>query len=275
MVGEKGLVFSVLGSGSGGNCVAVRSGGVTVLVDAGLSLKETTARMNSAGLDPASVRAVLLTHEHGDHVSHASTLSRRLGAPLVVNDGTRRAAARFFKGGEGFEALRSGAPFRIGPLEIEAVPKPHDGREPVGFLLSAGGQTLGVFTDIGHVDARVGEALARCTALVFESNHDPAMLAAGPYPPALRARVGGRLGHLSNEDGARALARHATDRLRTVVLAHLSATNNAPELVRQASRRHLGEAPGFERRISYQDRPAPLLGGDGVLASRPAASAAG
>lgn len=266
MVGDGRLHFSVLGSGSGGNSVLVSSGGTTLLVDAGLNLKETRARMASLGLLADSVDAVLITHEHSDHVAHAGVLARNLDVPVWIGAGTRAAAERHFKGTEELPEIPR-VPFRIGALEVTPVRKPHDAAEPVAFLVSSGDDTLGVFTDLGHVDDHVAAAVSLCTVLVMEANHDPDMLARGPYPGHLKRRVGGHLGHISNEDAARALARSLSPELKSLVLAHLSRQNNHPELVRRAFVNHLGTKTPYRRWISYQERATPLFDARGTVIS--------
>ena len=258
MVGDGSLHFSVLGSGSRGNSVLVTGGGTTVLVDAGLSLKETRTRMASLGLDVESVDAVLVTHEHSDHVSHAGVLARNLRIPAWIGDRTRAASERYFKGSEETPELPD-SPFKIGALEVTPVRKPHDAAEPVAFLVTRGAHTVGVFTDLGHVDDHVAAAIQRCDVLVMEANHDPGMLSRGPYPAHLKRRVGGRHGHISNEDAALALARSVRSDLRCLVLAHLSERNNHPDLVRRAFVDHLGAKTPYKRWISYQERATPLF----------------
>lgn len=270
MVGDGRLHFSVLGSGSGGNSVLVTGGGTALLVDAGLSLKETRARMASLGLDVDSVDAVLVTHEHSDHVSHAGVLARNLDVPAWIGAGTLAASERHFNGTEETPELPTSS-FKVGALEVTPVQKPHDAAEPVAFLVSSGNDTVGVFTDLGHVDDLVAAAIRRCTVLVMEANHDPGMLARGPYPGHLKRRVGGRNGHISNEDAALALARSVSPDLRCLVLAHLSRHNNHPELVRRAFVDHLGVTTPYQRWISYQERATPLFDarGDVVVETRP------
>ena len=265
-----GLEFSVLGSGSSGNCVLVRGGGATVLVDAGLSLKETRARMASLDLDADDLDAVFITHEHADHVAHAGVLGRNLDATVFLGDGTRDASARLFKGEEDVAPVFARTTIRVGGLKITAVKKPHDAAEPVAFLICGGDATLGIFTDLGHVDDMVADAISQCTLLVYEANHDPNLLARGPYPHSLKRRVGGALGHMSNEDAARGLARCLPSHLRSLVLAHLSSKNNHPTFVRDAFVRHLGEDCDFPRWISYQRRATPLFDGSGAIVRKPA-----
>ena len=187
---------------------------------------------------------------------------------MWINERTRAVCDRWFKGAEETPTLPS-TTFSIGALEVVPVRKPHDAVEAVAFLIRHGSDTLGVFTDLGHVDATVGAAIAECTVLVSEANHDPRMLANGPYPASLKRRVGGALGHLSNDDAARAIARHASPLLKSLVLGHLSRHNNHPNLVRDAFIRHAGAAPGYSRWLSYQERATPLFDAEGVVVRKP------
>jgi phosphoribosyl 1,2-cyclic phosphodiesterase len=205
----------------------------------------------------APIDAVFVTHEHADHVQHVARLSERFNAPVWINGGTRRAAERHLKGARSEEL--GDQVVRVGPMLVEPVRKPHDAAEPVSFLVHCGKDTLGFFTDLGHVDERVAAALARCTALIMEANHDCGQMERGPYPPWLRARVGGLRGHMNNRDSGAAIAAHAGPQLRHLVLAHLSRENNSPELVRAAMLEALGPASRFTRRLSLQDRPTPML----------------
>jgi len=253
------LQFSVLGSGSRGNCVLVQAGAHAVLLDAGLSTSSTLDRV--ATLSPrVRPEAILLTHEHSDHIAHVRRLAEETGATVYGSAGTLAATSEKKKlGSVAARTLVAGAKLHFGPLEVEAVTKPHDAREPVGFLVRCGEAVLGFFTDLGHVDANVGAAISACTALILEANHDAQRLANGPYPPWLQARVGGSLGHLANRACMEAIARHAGPQLRELVLAHLSPENNSPELVRNAAKEMLGARTHYARRISLQDRPTPLL----------------
>jgi phosphoribosyl 1,2-cyclic phosphodiesterase len=247
----------VLGSGSRGNCVLVTTDRVRVLVDCGFNLRETRARLARAGAADR-VDAILLTHEHHDHVQGTAACSNGFEAPVYSTAGTRAAAVRALHGVTRFEPMQAGAGFDLEDLTVEPIRKPHDAAEPVGFLFHHQGATLGFFTDLGSVDEVVGAALARCDTLLWEANHDVGMLRRGPYPPSLKARIGGALGHLSNEQSAQALARHATPRLKRVVVCHLSETNNAAAAVKEAYVRVLGPPGAVERRWSFQDRPTPI-----------------
>jgi phosphoribosyl 1,2-cyclic phosphodiesterase len=248
----------VLGSGSRGNAVYVATARTRVLIDCGFNFKETKSRLAAAGLAPEGVDAILLTHEHHDHVQGASVCSNGFGAPLYATAATRAAAAKALVRETRPETLDAARPLVLGDLEIEPIRKIHDAAEPLGFLLHAGGATLGVFTDLGRVDDVVGAAVARCDTLLLEANHDPELLRRGPYPPSLKARIGGGEGHLSNAAAAEALRRYAGPRLKRVVVCHLSETNNHPDEVRGAFVRILGPPAAYERRWSFQDRPTPV-----------------
>lgn len=234
---------------------------VRLLVDAGLNLKETLARMETAGVVDRRIDAVLITHEHHDHVSGVGAVARGTGATVWCTDGTRAVIVDRLKGVERVCGIAAATPFVIGDLTIEPIAKPHDAAEPVGFLMHHEGETLGVFTDLGSVDAVVGEAISRCTTLVMESNYDPRMLSDGPYPAHLKGRIGSPYGHLANADAANALAHYAHPSLRTLVLAHLSEQNNTSEHVRRAFTQAMGPArKGLERWVSFQDRPTRVFG---------------
>jgi phosphoribosyl 1,2-cyclic phosphodiesterase len=253
--GPRTFRFAVLGSGSAGNSLLLSTGGESILLDAGLSCAQTFERARRVGIDPETIKAILVTHEHSDHVVHAGRLSKVLGAPIFASEGTLKSASRHFAGAVSTEVIRSGESFRLGSVEVEPVKKPHDAAEPLSFLLHKDDVTLGFFTDLGHVDESVADALSRCDLLMMEANHDSEMLERGPYPPYLRRRVGGKWGHISNDLSARSLAKCIGSRLRTLILGHLSTKNNHPDLVRQSFRKHLGENPGFPRFLSLQDRP--------------------
>lgn len=237
--------FAILGSGSRGNAALVASGRTCVLLDCGFSVKETVARLARLDRHPTDLAAVVVTHEHDDHLSGVAVFARRYGLPVWLTAGTRAAwngaaaelpEARLFSPHE---------PFAVGDLEIRPFPVPHDAREPAQFVFGDGAVRLGFMTDIGAVTRHVETALAGCDALVIECNHDRAMLRDGPYPPPLKARIAGSHGHLSNDEAAMLLARLDKKRLRHVVAAHLSQTNNKPELARAALGRALGCDPGW------------------------------
>lgn len=229
--------FSLLGSGSSGNVAYVEAGGTRVLVDAGLSKAEIERRLAKLPSDAAvesleAIDAVLVTHDHSDHGGHAATLGR----PLYATAGTRQALS--------IEATRviAGETFTVGALTVSPVLLPHDGVETVGYVLSDGSARVGVLTDCGHDAADVAVGFAGCDLLVLECNHDVTMLRYGPYPPSLKRRVGGRLGHLSNDQAAsllRQMMQHGPAP-KLVIAAHLSQANNRASLAKSALDRALG-----------------------------------
>lgn len=222
--------LTVLASGSRGNCAWLRRGRLSVLIDAGISARRIVALLREAGGDPAGLAAVLVTHEHGDHVAGLRTLTRRFDVPLVANAATRRALAPLVGPQARWQEFETGDAIDLGGLLIRSFPVPHDAAEPVGFLVESDEGRIGYATDLGHVPDDVSDALADCDALVFEANHDREMLREGPYPWITKRRVSSEVGHLSNEHAAAELARIVTTRTRTIVLAHLSQTNNDPAL---------------------------------------------
>ena len=229
--------FRSIGSGSGGNATVVEaSSGITttrLLVDAGFSLKELDLRLARAGLAASDLDAVFVTHEHGDHIGCALALAEREQLPLWMSRGTWRAT-----GGFGAPATlrfaRDAEPIAIGDIEVHPFTVAHDAAEPLQLRCGDGGLRLVVLTDLGSITAHMIDNVAGCDAIVLECNHDAAMLASSRYPPSLKARIGGRLGHLSNATAAEILARCASARLQHVVAAHLSRENNRPDLARAA-----------------------------------------
>jgi phosphoribosyl 1,2-cyclic phosphodiesterase len=237
--------FAALGSGSRGNATLVEAGATRVLIDCGLSCRDLVQRLQSLDVDPTSVAAVLLTHEHGDHIRGVKSFAERYRVPVWSTPGTWRAAgapgdveARLF--------LSHGGPLRIGDLRLAPFPIPHDAREPCQFVIDGDGSRLGILTDAGTVTPRVRERLSDCEALMLEANHDPGMLRAGPYPPSVQARVGGAFGHLSNAQTAELINGLEHRALKQLVLAHISANNNAEALVRAAV---AGVCRDLERRV--------------------------
>lgn len=226
---------AVLGSGSRGNALVVESDGRRVLVDAGFSCRQLELRMRSVGIDPATVEALILTHEHSDHVCGAELFSRRYGLPVFGTEGTLSELPLRRPG----TALRSGDRREIPGFEVEPFAIPHDAREPVGFVIEdSRGRRLGLAADLGSRTRLAWARLKELDIVVLEANHDLTMLRDGPYPWTLKQRVAGRHGHLSNREAAEGIPELASDRLRWVVLYHLSQTNNLPALAAAA----VGEA---------------------------------
>jgi len=221
--------FASLGSGSKGNATLIRKRTTCVLVDNGFSLKETELRLARLGVEAAQLTAILVTHEHGDHIRGVGPLARKYGIPVWTTRGT----ASHVGLGElpELQYLDVHQPLELGDLEVQPFPVPHDAREPCQFAFGDGARRLGILTDTGSITTHIVEQLSGCDALMLECNHDTAMLLNGAYPESLKARVGGRFGHLSNQQAAELLAQLDTGCLQHLVAAHLSEQNNTPELV--------------------------------------------
>ncbi len=229
--------FASLGSGSKGNALLIETGHVRVLVDCGFPAREIERRLGLLDVAADSLDAVLITHEHSDHVGGLGPLTRRYKLPAWMTAGTYRGA----RCGEipALHCIDSHAgPFSIGDLTITPYPVPHDAREPCQFVFQADGVSLGLLTDAGHITPHIVDNLFNCDALQLEFNHDTEMLHTGPYPPRLQARVGGVLGHLSNRQSLELLARLDHQRLQHLVAAHLSEENNSAVLVREGLMLH-------------------------------------
>lgn len=224
--------FASLGSGSKGNATLVEGADTRLLVDCGFALREAELRLQRLGVAPDTVDAVLVTHEHSDHLGGVGRFARRYGIPVFMTHGTQRA----WRDAEGVDTrlISPHAPFQIKALEVQPYPVPHDAREPCQYRFSDGTRRLGILSDAGHVTPHMREVLADCDALMLECNHDLGLLAAGPYPPALRRRVGGMLGHLSNAQAAALAAIVVGGRMQHLVLTHLSEVNNTPAHARSA-----------------------------------------
>lgn len=240
------LRITSLGSGSSGNATLVEAisllGRTRLLVDCGFSLRETEARLLRAGIEPATVDALFITHEHGDHLRGALPFVRRHGCALWASRGT----ARSFGDGAppGLGIARDGEALAIGALEIHPYTVPHDAAEPLQLSVGDGARRIGILTDAGMATPHMLRALQHCDALVLECNHDPQMLAASRYPPRLKARIASRLGHLANDSAREILAACRHPGLQHVVAAHLSESNNTPALARAALSGALGCADG-------------------------------
>jgi phosphoribosyl 1,2-cyclic phosphodiesterase len=250
-----------LASGSQGNATLVEMGGVRVLVDAGVSARDLSRRLDAVGIAPESVRFLLLSHEHHDHARGAERFSVRHKVAVCCEPATLEAMNLSPIHLAAWRPLTSARPEDLDGVRVEAFPVPHDAAAPVGFVLEGEGIRVGLVTDIGHATTLVVERLKGCHVLVVESNHDDRMLMSGPYPWALKQRVGGRMGHLSNDEASQLLARVSDDRCRAVVLAHLSEKNNTPALARAAASRALADVgcKRLEMRVAEAKRPTPAV----------------
>ncbi|MEM7050509.1 MAG: MBL fold metallo-hydrolase [Acidobacteriota bacterium] len=254
--------IAVLGSGSRGNALVVESEGRLLLVDAGFSCKQLEKRLASLGVEAADLAAVLVTHEHGDHIRGVDVLARRYGLPVYATEGTLEACRGLRdEVREGACIIASGRPFHVADFEVEPFAVPHDAREPVGLVIqSADGHRLGLAADLGSRSRLAWGRLTDLDILVIETNHDLEMLRNGPYPWSLKQRVAGRHGHLSNRDAADGLPELINDRLRWVVLYHLSQTNNLPALAASEVGETLArEGAPAQVAMTEQDRPTSWL----------------
>jgi len=218
--------FALLGSGSEGNALVVEVGETRILMDCGFSLSETVARLARIGLAPEQLHGIVVTHEHGDHIGGVARLARKYKLPVFLTHGTLRAQNGAFTELAAITEINPHIQFAIGEVQVQPYPVPHDAGEPVQYVFSDGKRRLGVLTDAGCSTPHIEATLSGCDALILECNHDTDMLANGEYPYSLKQRVGGRYGHLNNEDAAALLARLDNSRLQHIVAAHLSHKNN-------------------------------------------------
>jgi phosphoribosyl 1,2-cyclic phosphodiesterase len=245
---------TILGSGSEGNALLLESGATSVLVDAGLSYRKLVQRFAAIGrCVPLNVAAVIVTHSHGDHAAHASSYATRFACPILANEATLKTIR--LRPSVAAETFDVGRRLHIGDIMIESRPIPHDVPQ-VALRFENEKTSVGLVTDLGRVPKGLDRFLDGCETLLLESNHDPDMLAEGPYPDVLKRRVGGSLGHLSNAQAADLLAdlRHAPIR---VVLMHLSGTNNSPQLARSSAESALGHQ-STKLFLAHQQRPLEL-----------------
>lgn len=252
--------IAILGSGSRGNALLVESAGRRLLIDAGFSCRELERRMDLLGVEASSLSALVLTHEHSDHVRGADVLARRHRLPVYATEGTLGSSA-LGSTATGAHRLRSGVPLEVAGFEIEPFSVPHDAAEPVGMTVEdEGGHRLGVAADLGSRSRLAWGRMTRLDFLVLETNHDLGMLRNGPYPWVLKQRVAGSHGHLSNEDAAAGVPELVSERLRWVVLYHLSQTNNSPALAAEAVGEVLDRESCRARvELTWQDRPTGWL----------------
>ena len=247
-----GVSVSVLASGSRGNCALVATSSTRILVDAGLSGRETCKRLRALGERSEEISAILITHEHSDHVAGLQRLATKLKVPVFLTAPTHHAWNRAVRDQEGAipelprsEHFSAGRGFRVGDIEVMPFTIPHDAADPVGFTFRAEGIKVGFATDLGYMPSSVRQHLRGCSVLVMESNHDLEMLRSGPYPWSVKQRVMSRVGHLSNDALAEFFSSDYDGEAEYVVLAHLSEQNNHPEIARAAAEQALGGRPGL------------------------------
>jgi phosphoribosyl 1,2-cyclic phosphodiesterase len=222
--------LTVLGSGSAGNATCIVGNGSRLLLDAGFSCRQLGARLEAVGVTPAGLDGIVVTHEHVDHVRGAALFARKHDVPIYCTPSTARAAGLDGVDGAALRSIIPDEPFAVGGLQIKSFPVPHDAVETIGCTVECNGARIGYATDFGHAADSVRQGLADCDLLILEANHDVAMLQSGPYPEQVKRRVLGRHGHLDNETSARLASEVVSERTGCIVLAHLSAKNNRPDL---------------------------------------------
>jgi phosphoribosyl 1,2-cyclic phosphodiesterase len=237
--------FASLGSGSEGNALVVEVGDTCILIDCGFRVRDTVARLGRLGLAPQSISAILVTHEHADHIGGVAGFAARYRVPVWLTFGTLEMAGERFARLPRVFGFDSHDMFAIGMIEVKPFPVPHDAREPVQFVVGDGVRRLGILTDIGTTTRYVEASLSGCDALVLECNHDLGMLEDGDYPWPLKQRIASRFGHLHNEAAAALLAALDTSRLKHIIAAHLSQQNNTPAKARAALAQSLNCAPDW------------------------------
>lgn len=252
-----GLRLHVLGTGSKGNSCVLETPDACILIDCGLSCRQIFTRMRTLGLDPARIGAILVTHEHADHIAGLRVTAAKAHAPVYASAGT--AGSQAWPVGVLVEQMRARRSFTVCGVRVTPFPVPHDATEPLGFRFERAGDAVGYCTDMGHLTEEAGECLRDARILALESNHDPAMLSAYPgYPYPLKLRIGGDNGHLSNDQAADALGELVTSATQTLVGMHISQHTNLPSTCRRAlltGRRRLGPTQQLRVVVGSQEQP--------------------
>ncbi len=256
------MKVAVLGSGSAGNSVLVVAGETRILVDAGFSARSLAERLGTLGVEPESISAIVVTHDHRDHTQGMGVFARRFGAPLYMTPATRTACGGLLRGEEVVHEYEPARAFGVGRLRVEPFLTVHDAADPVGVAVVDPelGHRLGVATDLGRPTMQVRHALASCDLLILEANHDEVLLHTGPYPASVKRRIASSHGHLSNQAAARLATELLHPRLVGVVLAHLSFECNRPLLAERVvgdALRGAGWRGHLE--VALQDRPTRML----------------
>ncbi len=259
--------FCSIASGSSGNCIYIEGSGTHILVDAGISMKRIISGLSNLGVEPTDLDAILITHEHSDHVGGVEVLVNKYQIPIYSTEETlgvvREKDKRKRLDPVLFHPIVPDTPFHIKNMEITPFSTSHDARNPVCYTVKAEGHKVGVATDLGTYDDYIISHLAGSEILLLEANHDIAMLQVGPYPYALKKRVLGERGHLSNDHSARLILELLHEGLQYVMLGHLSKENNYPELAYETIRYELNQqtsdTPFFELRVAGRDEPSDLV----------------
>ncbi|MFZ0794798.1 MAG: MBL fold metallo-hydrolase [Candidatus Korobacteraceae bacterium] len=265
MLAIMAVSVTVLASGSKGNSTLVSSSATRLLIDAGLSCRELLRRLMLCGQDARGIDAVLITHEHSDHVGGLRVLARRLKIPVYITSATYQEYQRCARDAAGHrvnldrrEVFTSGTGFQVGDITVTPFTIPHDAVDPVGFTFRSDGIKVGICTDLGYMPASVRNHLRGCHVLMIESNHDLELLRGGPYPWSVKQRVMSRVGHLSNDALADFLTTDYDGSAEFLILAHLSEQNNHPEIARMTAERALGQPSLLHNRLMLAAQHEPL-----------------
>jgi len=254
--------LTILGSGSSGNCAYIETEEARILVDAGFSLRQIRKRLETIGRAPENLTAILVTHEHSDHVSSLPLLSEKLHIPIYCNRPTQEATEYQFQSRLSCRIFETGASFEVGDILVETFSVPHDAQDPVGYLLRTSAGNIGFLTDLGHTTRLVLERIRPAHALVLEANHDVKMLQDCPTRPwSLKQRILGRHGHLSNEAAADAAEQIMSAELRHLYLGHLSRECNLPQLAHRVVSERLQKigANHVRLELTSQGKPCETL----------------
>ena len=258
--------FSVLGSGSKGNSTFVESGSTSLLIDVGFSGIEIERRMESIGADPACLSAIIVTHEHGDHIKGIGVLSRKYKLPVFANRPTCEAGGKYFEKLYAFKEFQTGVKFSVNNLLVHPFAINHDTADPVGFTIDDGTTSLGCCTDTGMVSRLIHHHLSQCDSLILECNHDLEMLRNGSYPPSVQQRIRSKNGHLANLEAIEFVRKLINPQLSRVVLAHISESNNRHSIVSDTVSQLLEELkqsshcpPSFSITLATQEQPTELF----------------
>ena len=255
--------FTILGSGSRGNCALLEAGETRILIDAGFSARQIRERLATLGRTPESLSGVLITHEHGDHIQGLGTLCGKTGVPIYANRFTREAIQKDFPQAKlNFMTFETGANFTLGSVEVQTFSVPHDAMDPVGFALNTSAGCIGFLTDLGHATKLILERVRNSRLLVLEANHDLKLLQEDTKRPwSTKQRILSRHGHLSNDAAAEVAEQLASGLVRDIYLGHLSRDCNRPELALATVSKRLQKAGATQVTVhnTFQDAPCPTV----------------
>ena len=252
------MQICMLASGSRGNSIYISNGETSVLIDAGLSGIEIERRLKSKNISIKRIDAIIVSHEHSDHIQGVGVLARRYDLPVYISSETDKTAATQLGTIKTITHFSCGTEFAIDKLTVRPFSISHDACDPAGFTIGCNGKKIGIATDVGVATAMVREHLKDCCCLVLEANHDVRMLEEGPYPWPVKQRIKSRTGHLSNESSKELLMDLMHDRLSHVILAHLSETNNTPEKALRVITEQLNQRQ-IELTVATQNAAGPVI----------------